>query len=91
MFITLKLLRYIFIKTISDSRISAANFREWEIGLRTLRMDFNTRTTNLDKYIYYIYYIFFINIGHTQHCSKRDKVRGIAVSEVFGQITVSDM
>lgn len=88
MFITLKLLRYIFIKTISDSRISAANFREWEIGLRTLRMDFNTRTTNLDKYIYYI---FFINISHTQHCSKRDKVRGIAVSEVFGQITVSDM
>ena len=88
MFITLKLLRYIFIKTISDSRISAANFREWEIGLRTLRMDFNTRTTNLDKYIDYI---FFINISHTQHCSKRDKVRGIAVSEVFGQITVSDM
>ena len=42
-------------------------------------------------YNIYIYYIFFINISHTQHCSIGDKVRGIAVSGVFGQITVSDM
>ena len=47
--------------------------------------------TNIYNIYIYIYYIFFINISHTQHCSKGDKVRGIAVSEVFGQVTVSDM